>query len=112
MCYHAGREAQADGVGEPVLAVLDSTDTILLLETPDIAALKNVRLALDVMADVCYSTEKSLAAVNQGKFLVVTQPDAPVSKAMNALARYLVGAASGPVPAASRRRGFWQRLLR
>lgn len=48
-----------------VLAVLDEADAVLLLLTPDITAVKNVRTAMAVMAGLRYPEEKVLVVVNR-----------------------------------------------
>lgn len=50
---------------DQVLAVLDEAQSLLLLLTPDVAALKNVRTALDVMADLGYPAAKIHPVMNR-----------------------------------------------
>lgn len=50
---------------EPVLAVLDQADTILLVLTPDVTSLKNVRTALEVMNNLQYRMEKIRPVMNR-----------------------------------------------
>lgn len=50
---------------EQVLAVLDQADTILLVLTPDVTSLKNVRTALEVMQNLQYRMEKIRPVMNR-----------------------------------------------
>lgn len=57
----------APAFSDQVLAVLDSADAILMLLTPDIAALKNVRTALGVMEGLQYPTDRIRIVINRAE---------------------------------------------
>lgn len=55
----------ARGFGEAVLTSLDKSDQVLFIVTPDVPAIKNARLALDVMKSLSYDEERISVVVNQ-----------------------------------------------
>ncbi len=55
----------APSFNDQVLALLDRADTIFLLVTPDVAALRNVRTALEVMEGLNYPSSRIQPVVNR-----------------------------------------------
>lgn len=100
---------------DQVLAVLDEAQVILLLLTPDIAALKNVRTAMEVMAGLGYPPTKIWPVINRhagdhgltpaeveralGRPVMTVIPNDPtvVTTATNAGSPFVLSSAASPV---------------
>lgn len=64
----------APAFNDQVLATLDESDRILMVLTPDVTSVKNVKTALDLMAGLKYPKEKVSLVVNRAANLGLSIP--------------------------------------